>query len=157
MPIVDTYKLCDIALGEGIVIEHWDFPKPLDAVYFFEPGLPPTIGIANRIRYDSPLYRCILAEELGHHFTTVGNNIANSRMNYHERLSVGKVEYKAMRWATETLIPIEYLRIAILQEKHWTNWVLAEYFDVTIEMIDFRLQLPDAEELVIYTKYRRYG
>ncbi len=78
-------------------------------------------------------------------------------MNYHERLSVGKVEYKAMRWATETLIPIEYLRIAILQEKHWTNWVLAEYFDVTIEMIDFRLQLPDAEELVIYTKYRRYG
>lgn len=133
------------------------FPKPLDAVYFFEPGLPPIIGIANRIRYDSPLFRCILAEELGHHFTTVGNNIANSRMNYHERLSVGKVEYKAMKWATETLIPIEYLRIAILQEKHWTNWVLAEYFDVTIEMIDFRLQLPDAEELVIYTKYRRYG
>lgn len=45
MPIVDTYKLCDIALGEGIVIEHWDFPKPLDAVYFFEPGLPPLLEL----------------------------------------------------------------------------------------------------------------
>lgn len=45
MPIVDTYKLCDIALGEGIVIEHWDFPKPLDAVYFFEPGLPPLLSV----------------------------------------------------------------------------------------------------------------
>lgn len=154
---IDTHKLFDITLSEGIVVEHWDFPKPLDAVYFFEPGLPPTIGIAERIRLESPLFRCILAEELGHYFTTASNSIANPSMTYRERLSVGKVEYKAMKWAAETLIPIQHLKEAILQEKYWTNWTLAEHFEVTIEMVDFRLRLSDAKELVIYTRYRRYG
>ncbi|MEK5331511.1 ImmA/IrrE family metallo-endopeptidase [Lysinibacillus sp. FSL W8-0992] len=157
MRMIETKKLFDITLSEGIVVERWDFPKPLEAVYFFEPGLPPTIGLAERIRYDSPLFRCILAEELGHYFTTANNSIANPSMTYRERLSIGKVEYKAMKWAAETLIPIEYLKMAILQEKHWTNWTLAEYFEVTIEMIDFRLQMSDAKDLVICTRYLRYG
>lgn len=156
MRIIETAKLYDIAAREGIIIEQWDFPEPLDAIYYFEPGLPPSIGISNRFNYESPYYRCVLAEELGHHFTTSGNYISNQNMIYRERLSVSKVEYKAMKWAAETLIPIKLLRQA-LYDCNWSNWAMAEYFEVTLDMFEFRLQLPDVSDLLFFSQFKRLG
>lgn len=154
---IETSYLYEIASNEGILIERWDFPKPLDAIYLYQPGIPPTIGIANRISSDSALFRCILAEELGHHFTTAGKYISQQHMTYFQRLEVSKVEYKAMKWAAETLIPYQNLRRAIIWESHWTNYNIAEYFDVTIEMVEFRMQLNDVQELIDYTRYIKHG
>ena len=154
---IETSYLYEIASKEGILIERWDFPQPLDAIYLTQPGIPPTIGIANRIPSNSSQFRCILAEELGHHFTTAGKHITQKHMSYNRRLEVSKVEYKAMKWAAETLIPYHNLRRAIIWESHWTNYNIAEYFDVTIEMIEFRMQLNDAQELIEYTRLIKYG
>ncbi|UAT31923.1 ImmA/IrrE family metallo-endopeptidase [Bacillus badius] len=157
MRSIETSQLLKVALDEGIVIEYWDFPPPLEAVYLFEPGLPPNIGLSKRILETPAYFRCVLAEELGHHFTTVGPCISRQTMSYHERLNVSKVEYKAMKWAAEFLIPFKDIKRAVLWECYWTQYHLAEYFDVTLEMIKFRLGLPDVIELVKYTKAAKYG
>lgn len=157
MRYIDTIELYQIAEREGIAIETWDFSPPLEAIYFREPGIPPTIGLSNQLLANSTYYRCVLAEELGHYFTTSGLHISSKNMNYRERLHVGKVEYKAMKWAAEFLIPLKYLKRAIVWECNFTHYHLAEYFDVTKEMIKFRLELPDVGELVKHTKAQKYG
>jgi Zn-dependent peptidase ImmA (M78 family) len=157
MRSVDTLELYKIAENEGIIIENWDFTPPLEAIYWFESGIPPIIGVSNHLLTNSTYYRCVLAEELGHYFTTSGTRITNKNMNYRERLHISKVEYKAMKWAAEFLIPIKLLKRAIIWDCNWTHYHLAEYFDVTIDMLKFRLSLPDVGRLIEYTKFKRYG
>lgn len=47
----------------------------------------------------------MLAEELGHHFTSAGFGIPKQFYNYSERLVITGIEYKALRWAANYLIP----------------------------------------------------
>lgn len=157
MGFIATSYLYEIASNEGIIVECWDFPKPLDAIYLYQPDLPPTIGISNRIASDSPLFRCILAEELGHHFTSIGKCISHQNMSYHERLSVSKVEYQAVKWAAETLLPFQNLKRAIFRERYCSINAMAEYFGVTIEMVEFRMRLNDIQNHINNIKFMVYG
>ncbi len=69
-------ELLSLAEQAGIKIEWWDFSPPLEAIYWHKPGLPPIIGLSNSLKQCSPAYlRCILAEEIGHHFTAAGNTL----------------------------------------------------------------------------------
>ncbi|MDK2816207.1 MAG: hypothetical protein PWR22_836 [Moorella sp. (in: firmicutes)] len=138
MPI----NLLKIAEREGIVIDYWDFKPPLQAVYWTEPGIPPIIGLSWTLLNNRPLFRCILAEELGHHFTTVGDAIPKTYYNYSDRLMVSRAEYRALKWAALYLMPLNKL-VQAFKEGIVERWELAEYFDVTEQMVDFRLKLPD--------------
>jgi hypothetical protein len=61
---------------EGIIIEWSDFAAPLEAVYSAMLGLPPLIRLAKSLEKAPLTYlRCVLAEELGHHFTSLGCQI----------------------------------------------------------------------------------
>jgi len=134
-------SLLRLAEHEGIKIEYWDFKPPLEAIYWSYPGLPPVIGISNTITSRAH-FRCVLAEELGHHFMTVGETIPKTFCRYRDRLEISKAEYQALKWAALHLIPLDKLQRAIrLNIKQ--RWELADYFDVTEEMIDFRLRLLD--------------
>lgn len=66
---------------------------------------------------------CILAEEIGHFETTVGDildqNDANNR----------KQEYVARKWAYEKLIPVDRIQAAI-DLGHTELWSMAEFLDV---------------------------
>jgi hypothetical protein len=64
--------MLQLAEDEAIAVEFFDFIPPVRGIYFTEEYLPPIIGLDNSLPHDTPLLRCILAEELGHHFTTVG-------------------------------------------------------------------------------------
>lgn len=64
--------MLQLAEDEAIAVEFFNFISPIRGIYFTEQCLPPIIGLDNSLPHDTSLLRCILAEELGHHFTTVG-------------------------------------------------------------------------------------
>lgn len=139
------FTLLKLADAYGIKVEHWDFQPPLEAVYWSSPGLPPVIGLSTSLFESRPYFRCVLAEELGHHFTTAGAAVPKTFYRYRDRLGVSRAEYRAMRWAARWLIPVDKLGKALKQGIVET-WELAECFDVTEDMVRFRMRLPDMLE-----------
>jgi hypothetical protein len=61
-------------------------------------------------------------------------------------MEVSRAEYRALRWAAQWLIPLDKLAQAF-KWGIFEVWELAEYFDVTEDMVRFRLSLPDMLEL----------
>lgn len=71
--------------------------------------------------------RCILAEELGHHFTSVGN-ILDVRRPGHT-----KQEHQARRWGAHLLVQPKTLAKALMHCTHMEE--LLDYLDVTPEFL----------------------
>lgn len=143
------YELLKLADKEHIEVTYWDFEPPLDAVYWLMPDGTPTIGLSRHLFGNKLLYRCVLAEELGHHFTAVGDKLPATFYHYSGRLGVGRAEHRAMRWAAKHLIPMKELRKAIRKGLR-AVWEFAGYFNVTEHMMMFRLGLPDVTEDKIF-------
>lgn len=139
-------KLLMLAAKHGIEVVFWDFAPPLEAVYWTYPGLPPYIGLSRRILSSTAYFRSILAEELGHHFTTVGQALPKAYFHYRDRLAVSKAEQLALRWAAKYLMPYSRMKKAI-KEGAKEIWELAEYFNVTEELVRVRLSLADIQQL----------
>lgn len=142
------FSLLKMADEHGIIVEYWDFRPPLEAVYWSFPGLPPVIGLARSLFDSRAHFRCVLAEELGHHFTSTGNSIPLTLFHYRDRLEISRVEYRAMRWAALHLMPLDKLRLAF-RKGIYERWELAEHFDVTEDMVDFRMALPDIRDKLL--------
>lgn len=85
--------------------------------------------IAIRSDLENGVYKgCVLAEELGHYATTVGNILSP------EATGSGKQELKARRWAHGLLLPISRLYEA--QEAGCqSRFEVAEYLSVTEEFL----------------------
>lgn len=133
-------KMMSLADDEGINIRYVNFSPPLQGLYCCESALPPVIFISKAITKSSSLFACVLAEELGHHFTTIGDCIPKSYYSYADRMKVDKMEYKALRWAANYLIPENEL-LDVLKSGLFEPWELADHFNVTDEMALFRLRL----------------
>lgn len=131
-------KLFRIAEENDIIIEYVSFPRNIQGLYYKEPGLPPMIGINERIVSNTKLFACVLAEELGHHFTTVGDTCAEY-YSYAARLDIDKKETMAMKWATETLLPA-YEIVEAAREGITTFEDLADKLEVTGEFLLKRLE-----------------
>jgi Predicted Zn peptidase len=133
-----------IAEQEGIFVEDFALKPPLSGIYLRKNGKPPIIGLSKRIRTTRER-RCIMAEELGHHFTSCGSNIPREFYHYAARLTISKTEHRALKWAAKYLIPRDKLCPAIENGVVHT-WELADYFNVTESMIRFRAKLPDMQK-----------
>lgn len=76
---------------------------------------------------------CVLAEELGHHFTTVGDILDQSKVENR------KQELRARAWAYQKLLPLESFILA-----HRTGirnrYELADYLNVTEGFLDSALK-----------------
>lgn len=132
--------MLQLAKDERIEIEIFDFVPPVRGIYYAENDMCPIIGLDNSLRHDPPLLRCILAEELGHHFTTSGSFIPRQFYNYSDRLHISKIEFKAIKWAANYLIPENDL-LDVISSGLYEPWELAEHFNVTEEFATFRLRL----------------
>ncbi len=139
----DLYK---IAEKENIAIEQWNFKPPLEAVYMTLPDGKPLIGLSHSLEKDRRYKRCVLAEEIGHYYTTVGNYLPVTLFHYKHRLDLSRAEYKAIKWAAEYLMPIDEIRKAF-QDGLWEAWEFAERFDVTEQFVYFRMTFADVREL----------
>ena len=95
------------------------------------PGKKPTIYLDLELEKPSlyRLARCILAEELGHHFTGV-KSFFSVYPDYTLKRKMSADDEKALRWATNKLIPTN--EICVLIEEGICECVdLADYFGVT--------------------------
>ncbi|MBC7340865.1 MAG: ImmA/IrrE family metallo-endopeptidase [Clostridia bacterium] len=142
------FTLLKLADAYGIKVEYWDFQPPLEAVYWFSPGLPPVIGLANSLFENRRYFRCVLAEELGHHFTTVGEAVPKMFYRYGDRLDISKAEHRAMVWAAKYLMPADRL-LGALSFGIVEQWELADYFEVTEDMVRFRMGLWDMRQICL--------
>lgn len=90
--------------------------------------------------------KCILAEELGHYYTTVGN-ISDLRDVLNR-----KQERKARNWSCEKLIPLKSILKAYYNQ--CTNlYELAEYLDVTEKFLKDALEYYQSK----YGLYKEVG
>ncbi len=136
-----TEKLWSLAQREGIFIKWFDLhstPERLWGMYYYDPCLGlPVIVLDSMLSARPRLLRCVLAEELGHHFTVPATDTFKLRFSYSDGVMRGRDEARAMRWATRFLIP----------EKEFNSLAsalsvpeLAEHFDVTEEFIKWTIQ-----------------
>ena len=108
-------KLYKLIEKENIKLEILNsLPDHIDGMYLKSESSYPIIVINKKIENDSMKFKIVLAEELGHHFTSVGDSrvMFNS---YTRRLQLDKAEIKALKWATEYILPIDKLKEAFLK------------------------------------------
>lgn len=116
-----TYEdLLDEALVDGLVVKE----KPLVA----HDGLISGDRIAIRKDMTTVKKTCVLAEELGHYHTTVGNILDQSNLENQ------KQEFKARVWAFEKILSIDKI-LEAASKGHTEPHTMAEYLDVDEEFL----------------------
>lgn len=76
------------------------------------------------------LHCCVLAEEIGHKVTGITCNALSIHTNYSLVRKITEDEKRALKWATEKLIPTREL-ISLLNEGFYNCEDLSDYFGVT--------------------------
>ncbi|AWK52241.1 Zn peptidase [Clostridium beijerinckii] len=128
----------EIIKKENIILEETHIQhKDTKGIYFNVPGIPPTIGISKSIINDRCMYLSILAEELGHHFTTLGDLTVKSS-NYSEKLQKNKKENTAKLWAADFLISDEDF-VQALYNCISTPCDMCDHFNVTDEILNYKI------------------
>lgn len=77
--------------------------------------------------------RCVLAEEVGHYKTTVGNILDQTSIDNQRQ------EVRARRWAYHKILPPELIQFAFA-DGHTEIWDMAEYLDVDESFLREALQ-----------------
>lgn len=117
-----TYeKLLNETHSEGLIVKEKYIPGYGGRIY------KNRIAIHNEIE-TSAEKSCILAEELGHHYTTVGNILDQSSV------SNRKQELRARMWAYNKLIGLMGI-IKSYEHGCQSHHEMAEYLDVTEEFL----------------------
>ncbi|MDF2873367.1 MAG: hypothetical protein K0R22_50 [Sporomusa sp.] len=132
-------NMLNLAHSEKIIVEKFHLEPPLKGIYICQTERPPIIGLSSLIKHLSE-ERSIMAEELGHHFTSVGDCLPKQFFNYAHRLTIDKSEYKALRWAANYLIPDEDL-LEVLHDGLYRPGEIAEHFCVNLQIATLRIEL----------------
>ncbi|GAA0069222.1 hypothetical protein UT300003_07450 [Clostridium sardiniense] len=144
--ITNIYNLIE---EENIILEEVTFKQSnIEGIYFKVPGLSPTIGIHKSIVSDTKKYISVLAEELGHHFTSIGD-LSTECVTYTQKINRSKQEKRARIWAANFLISDDEI-VGALTHNINTLYGLSDHFNVTEEIIKYKL-------LSIYLKEDKYN
>ncbi|WP_346977923.1 ImmA/IrrE family metallo-endopeptidase [Clostridium perfringens] len=131
----DIYNLIE---DENIELEEVYFKSyNIEGIYFKVSGMNPIIGIHKNLLADTRKYISVLAEELGHHFTSSGN-LTSECITYSDKLNRSKQEKRARIWASNFLISDNEIIGAILQNIN-TIYGLSLHFNVTEEIVKYKL------------------
>lgn len=112
-----TYeKLLNEAYSNGLTVKE----KPLQS----GDGMIHNDRIAIRKSIETTTCKaCVLAEELGHYYTSAGDILNQESSNNRKQENV------ARRWAYEEILPLKNILFAA-QNGHKEIWDMAEYLDV---------------------------
>lgn len=106
-------KLLQIVCDEDIILHYDDsLPYQLEGLYVNIKDVGPAIFLLNRLKQDKHKHIEILGEELGHHFTSVGDSISNTT-TYRDRLNVYRCEKKATDWSADCIVSNKELAKAL--------------------------------------------
>lgn len=117
-------RLEDEACKDGIDVVHWNFESDRVKGLYCD-GV---IGINSNLD-SSNEEACILAEELGHHYTTYGNILDQSDAGNR------KQELLARTWAYDKMIGLSGI-ISCYEHGCCNRYEMAEYLGVTEEFLD---------------------
>lgn len=130
-------------------------PRIIYGLYFYDPkDQQAHIVLDKQLKEGSPLYRSVLAEELGHHFTIPQTSFLVPYTSYAFKVALSKDERRALKWACDFLIPIEKLDKALIDGL--TNIdELAQHFNVTPWLMRRRFQFISQKQS--YKYIRKYA
>lgn len=123
---------------QNIIIEETNFKNTKSKVLYIKLNdLPAIIALDKSILFCRSLFLSILAEELGHHFTTQGDLLKESN-SYSDKLIKNKKEILARKWASDFLISddefVQALNCCICN-----NVDMCDYFGVTEEILNYKI------------------
>ncbi|WP_077846192.1 Zn peptidase [Clostridium puniceum] len=131
-------KIFEIIEKENINIEETTIRyNDNKGIYINIRGIPPTILIDKSIINYRCKYASIISEELGHHFTTLGNLPQKSK-SYSEKLQKNKKENRAKSWAANFLISDEDF-VQALYNCISTPYDMCDCFNVTNEILEYKI------------------
>lgn len=125
-------RLWDIINKEGIEVIYLPLkstPEELNGLYLCDEGHP-IIALDENLPEQTRLFKCVLAEEVGHYMTAAKTNVLTAHIGYRQEIEMSRDERKALMWATDFLIPDGEL-IQMVNSGLRSCYELAEHFDVT--------------------------
>lgn len=129
---MNTYEKMLVELSEELIIDDSArLPNDLKGYYCNEYG--EKVILLDKYIETIAEKRCMLAEELGHHYTTVGDILDQSKIENR------KQENKARRMAVKKLIRVEQL-IEAFNAGVKNRFELAEFLDITEEFLNMALE-----------------
>ena len=123
------------ACEDGIDVIHYDFESPqIKGLY-----MDHTIALSRQLKTQTEKH-CILAEEMGHHYTSSGNILDQ------KKVANRKQEHKARVWAYKKLIELPQL-VEAFKYGCRNRYEIAEFLDVTEDFLEdslnyFKTQYP---------------
>lgn len=134
--MVDTDELESILAKCCIIKKFAPLPEAVLGYYSYD-GDYYIILINERIKNNMRHYRAVLAEEIGHYMTTIGDITPRRYMCDSERIILDKKELHALKWATDFLVPTKRL-IKIIRDKRVSS--CQELADLFLVPEDFLVQ-----------------
>lgn len=127
---------------EGIFLTYRDLSKcsrPIYGLYFYdERRKQPFIVLDKTLREGSAMFRSVLAEELGHHFTVPQSSVIVPYTSYSYKLQLSRDERRALQWACDFLMPdSEFVKSLASAESVES---IAEIFNVTPWLVRWKVQ-----------------
>ncbi|WP_026476239.1 ImmA/IrrE family metallo-endopeptidase [Alkaliphilus transvaalensis] len=148
--MIITEKLEEIIINCKIIKSFVPLPDHILGHYSFD-GEFYIILINKEIEHNERLYRTVLAEEIGHYRTTIGDITPRRYMSYRDRIEVDKKELLALRWACDFLIPTKSLMEVISRQPSISLEYLADHFMVTekllLQKFDFMAKIKPVWEI----------
>lgn len=132
--MVSYEELLQLAYEQGVQVVDFDFEGDMTGYYCNN------VAFISKDMDEDKEKKCILAEELGHHFTTVGDITGEDTIDKCKQEQLGR------RWGFETIVPIEDIIDAII-DGYDRIYLAAEQLDVTPEYLQ--------EALIYYSQ--KYG
>lgn len=132
--MVDYEELLQIAYDQGVQVVDFDFEGDMTGYYCNN------VAFIDKNTTENKEKKCILAEELGHHFTAVGD------ITGEDTIEKCKQEQLGRRWGFEALLPINDI-LDVIIDGYDCLYLAAEQLDVTPEYLQ--------EALVYYSQ--KYG
>lgn len=133
-------QLLKEAEEEGLEVISWSLQGKTKGLYYNG-----TIAISESITTTAEK-TCVLAEELGHYYTSCGNIIDTSNVNNR------KQEIKARRWAVKRIVTLKNI-IKAYKAGCRNMYEMAEYLDITEGFLIKAFETYTA----IYGKYKKCG
>ncbi|MDF2545767.1 MAG: peptidase [Anaerosolibacter sp.] len=145
--MITTEKLETIITKCHIIKSFYPLPESTLGYYYYD-GNYYCILINESIKSNERLYRVVLAEEIGHYRTTIGDITPRKYMCYRDRLEVDKKELQALKWATDFLIPTDML-IRVINDKVISSIQdITDYFLVTYDFLMRKLEFMANQKIV---------
>ena len=135
--MVKTTILEKITKDEGIIIGYEEFPAPIKGIYIRDNEMS-IIGLDTRL--DPIEKRCILAEEIGHHFTLPDGMDLRESHRYGILDKRIRYETRAREFAAVLLMP-QGQWLKAISKKDVTIEELMTTFGVNKEMVLYRLDI----------------